>query len=370
MSTPYNGGGSEPNDPLEPNGQNDPAGYEPYPDLPAGSHPENDPYPAYGEANPASPGYQDYPAYGEASTGAFGGYDEYSAFDVNSAAAAAGASALRFHGEQLTDNVPGDGQSPHPINDPESNGYFHTKGTGKVNVFEALGWGFKTTFSNAKLWLVLGLIYLVIAAVLQFVPGFGSMLSSLAMLFFVPWVAAVALQQTLARDVNFNNGKAPAYGKSIGMMVVMGLLWSVLSLVLFTVFGAAAMSEIDLNALPQSPEEMSSMTPEEMFALMRPLLSAMGLTALVSLLFAPFISLQLYYAADNNGSFGFAFAEGFKAGARNYVKLLGLVVLCVLIAVIGAAPFGLGLIIAMPVVQLTLAYAYRQISAGPVPTEA
>ena len=134
MSTPYNGGG-----------------YEPYPEHPEGSHPENG---TGGTGDRAG----DYPAYSSPNT-----ESTYDAFEVNSAASMAGASALRFHGQQLTDNAPGDGVSPHPINDPASNGWFHVKGTGKLEVMEALSWGGKALFANAKLWIPLGVAYTVLA---------------------------------------------------------------------------------------------------------------------------------------------------------------------------------------------------------------
>ena len=125
MSTPYNDGD-----------------FQPYPEHPEGSHPENGAgYSAYNSPNSPS---------------------SYDAFEVNTAASMAGASALRFHGQQLTDNAPGDGASPHPINDPASNGWFHVKGNGKLEIIEALTWGVKAVFANAKLWIPLGVVYTVL----------------------------------------------------------------------------------------------------------------------------------------------------------------------------------------------------------------
>ena len=112
-------------------------GFEPYPQHPQGSHPENDGgYPSYDSyADPADAGN-----YADQAGNYQNGYSDYSAFEVNSAASMAGNTALRFHGQQLTDNVPGDGVSPHPINDPANNGWSHVKGTGKLNILEAIGW--------------------------------------------------------------------------------------------------------------------------------------------------------------------------------------------------------------------------------------
>lgn len=364
MSTPYNGGNDplDPNDPNRPNGGETPGygseGYQPYPEHPQGSHPEND-YPAYG----------DYSQPGVGGAEPYGTYNEYSAFDVNSAASMAGATALRFHGQQLTDNVPGDGQTPHPINDPQANGWFHTKGTGKLKVFEAIGWGFKATFSNAKLWLVLGLIYLVISMGLQFIPTVGNFLSSLAMLFFAPWMAAVALQETLVRVFSFNEAKAPAFGKTVGVAIVIGLISTLIVATMFMIFAIGALSGMDFTAIPQTPEEFAALSPEEMFALLQPVLTAMGVSLLVAILVGPFFLMQTWYAADNNGSFGSAIGSGFRAGVSNYLPLLGMTIMMGLIAVAGLLLFGVGLIVAVPVITLSMAHAYRQISAGPVPQD-
>ena len=153
----------------------------------------------------------DYPAYSSPNT-----ESTYDAFEVNSAASMAGASALRFHGQQLTDNAPGDGASPHPINDPASNGWFHVKGTGKLEVMEALSWGGKALFANAKLWIPLGVAYTVLAVLGLFLPGPGAAIGSIGMLLLAPWMVGVALQQTLVKQFTYNDAKAPAYGKTLG----------------------------------------------------------------------------------------------------------------------------------------------------------
>lgn len=347
MSTPYNSG-------------NEPGGYEPYPSHPQGSHPEND-APAYGQYEQ----YGQYNNYGNNFDTNYGG--DYSAYDVNSAASAAGASALRFHGQQLTDNVPGDGTTPHPINDPASNGWSHVKGTGRANPFQALGWGFKATFGNAKVWLVIGAIYLVLAVLLQFIPVLGGMLSSLAMIAFMPWVAGVALQQTLVREFALAEGKAPAYGKTLGVGVLIGFLATLLLTIFFVVAGMSVASSLDPATLPQSPEELTTMTADELIELAGPFLTMFGVALLLSLLVAPFFTLAPWYAADNNGQFGTAISEGFRAGARNFLPLLILTVLIMVINIVGVALAGLGLIVTMPAAALAYAYAYRQISAGPVP---
>lgn len=332
MSTPYNGGG-----------------YEPYPEHPEGSHPENGNYPTYGNPNTQNT------------------ENAYDAFEVNSAASMAGASALRFHGQQLTDNVPGDGASPHPINDPASNGWFHVKGNGKLEIMEALTWGGKALFANAKLWIPLGVVYTALAVLGQFLPGAGSMISAIGMLLLAPWMIGVALQETLVRQFTYNEAKAPAYGKTLGVTALLGVVAMIVSMILLMVLAFGALSTIDPSTLPDNAEDV---TPEQMWNLVRPILGALAVTGVIGLLVMPFFTFQTWYAADNNGSFGNAISAGFKAGASNYLKILGFVVLAGLINLVGAALFFVGLVVTLPGTMLAVAHAYRQISGGPVPKEA
>ena len=327
MSTPYNDGD-----------------FQPYPEHPEGSHPENGAgYSAYNSPN------------------------SYDAFEVNTAASMAGASALRFHGQQLTDNAPGDGTSPHPINDPASNGWFHVKGNGKLEIIEALTWGVKAVFANAKLWIPLGVVYTVLTLLGQFLPGVGSMISMIGMLAFVPWMVGVVLQQTLVKQLTYSDAKAPAYGKTLGVAALLGVVAGIVSTILLMVLAFGALTSIDPATLPDNPDNVA---PEEMWNLVRPILGALAVTGVIGLLVMPFFTFQAWYAADNNGSFGNAISGGFKAGASNYLKILGFVVLAGLINLVGAALFFVGLVVTVPGTMLAAAHAYRQISGGPVPKEA
>ena len=327
MSTPYNDGD-----------------FQPYPEHPEGSHPENGAgYSAYNSPN------------------------SYDAFEVNTAASMAGASALRFHGQQLTDNAPGDGTSPHPINDPASNGWFHVKGNGKLEIIEALTWGVKAVFANAKLWIPLGVVYTVLTLLGQFLPGVGSMISMIGMLAFVPWMVGVVLQQTLVKQLTYSDAKAPAYGKTLGVAALLGVVAGIVSTILLMVLAFGALTSIDPATLPDNPDNVA---PEEMWNLARPILGALAVTGVIGLLVMPFFTFQAWYAADNNGSFGNAISGGFRAGASNYLKILGFVVLAGLINLVGAALFFVGLVVTVPGTMLAAAHAYRQISGGPVPKEA
>ena len=389
MTTPNNG--NTPGD-NSPSGDS-PYGYEPYPDNPAGSHPENTGSSAWnpdsaGSAGTTGSGQSDFgqnsygaygangygsSEYGSNSYGASGsntygqggfGPNGYEQFDVNAAAGAAGATALRYHGQELTDGTYGDGATPHPINDPANNGWTHTKGNGKLNITDAFSWAFKTTFSNWKVWIVLGLIACAWQWLTMIVP---TGVLGIVPLFVYPVFFSAALQQTLARSFGWGDIKTPAYGKTLGVLAVFFAVVTVGMFVFLTIGMVAGFSSVDLNALPEnptSPEDFEALLP-----LLGPLLGSMGLLMLIAWFVSPFLMMTVWYASENNGSFGQAFSKGFADGKRNYLPLLGLAVLAGLLSFVGYVLAFLGMIIATPVVLLAQAHAYRQISGGPVPVE-
>ncbi|WP_297588848.1 hypothetical protein [uncultured Corynebacterium sp.] len=358
MTTP-NDGNTNPNGAS---GSSPYGGFEPYPDNPAGSHPENagnagaSAWPGSEQSSYGQNGY-DQNAYGQNS------YDQQSfdQFDVNAAAGAAGATALRYHGQQLVDGTYGDGTTPHPINDPANNGFTHTKGTGKLRVMEALSWAFKTTSGNWQTWLLFGLLAAVFMAASAFEPtGLLSLLS----IFIYPLVWSAGLQQTLSRNFSLGQVKAPTYGKTLGMSVVMGLIVFALILVVALIAGIGIFSSLDPSTLPDD----LAVIEEDPMAI-GPLVSRLAGLIGVIMLVAPFFAMQTFYAADNAGSFGEAMKAGFAAGKRNYLPLLGLSLLNGLLIGFGSLLAFVGLIVTAPVVILAMAHAYRQISGGPVPAE-
>ena len=169
------------------------------------------------------------------------------------------------------------------------------------------------------------------------------------------------------KQFTYNEAKAPAYGKTLGVTALLGVVAMIVSMILLMVLAFGALTTIDPTTLPDNPENL---TPEEMWNLLRPILGALAVMGVIGLLVMPFFMFQAWYAADNNGSFGNAISAGFKAGASNYLKILGFVVLAGLINIVGAALFFVGLIVTMPGTMLAAAHAYRQISGGPVPKEA
>lgn len=324
---------------------------------------------------------------------------DFGAFDVNSAAQASGQSALRYHGAQLavptspaaamlanddgfvgiTPSQYGDGVTPHPISNPAVNGVAHGLGTGKLSVGAALKYGFKTAYANPGTWLVLAFVYALlnnIGAVFQ--SDTVSALGMLALFFVTPLFLAAALQQTLVGPKQFvlKDIKSAAYGKTLGMSVVVGIITTLIFALLMVIGFVAGFAGADPEALlTASSGDLSAIDPSAFVTLFVGIVIAV----LIMLLISPFFIFQSFYAADNNGTFGDAFKAGFTTAKRNYGGLLGLMIVCgILMATVsgsgaasGVAAFVslvLGTLLAAPAL-LAMVYAYRQVSGGPVPHE-
>lgn len=303
---------------------------------------------------------------------------DFGAFDVNASASASGTNALRYHGTQLatyqSTGAFGDGVTPHPMNDPAANGWYHTTGTGKLRVFESLGWGFKTAYGNAGTWLVLGFLYalaMTLGTIVNMNEGVVGLLQVVAF-FALPVLIAAALQQTLVQDFSLKDISAKNYGRTLGMIVVIGLLAMVILIPLLILFGVLMFAFADLTEIMGGSSGMEFSSGWTVgFAVFTVLM------LLVSLLVAPFFGMQVFFAADNDGTFGDAFKSGFAVAKRNYGKMLGMYLLVGLLtggmSVYQNEPSWLGVIglvwgtLLAPPALLAMAYAYRQVSGGPVP---
>lgn len=343
MSTPYTGGNN-----------------------PQDNHPENFGQGSYGTPNAGEGNYYGYNGYGSEGGTYGGGFNAgYNPYDVN--ASAAGWGATRLHGTTIVDGTYGDGVQPHPVNDPQVNGWYHVKGTGKMSAIQAWGYGFKQTFANWKVWVPVGALLVLLPALLSLIPFVGNLVP-LATLFFYPFIYSFALLQTLSRQWKFDGVKSPTYGQTLGMSVVVGLVNVAITLLVFVIaamlFGGdflEAMRSLDPVAIEDDPMALAPIIGS--------VLSMIGITMLVMFFITPLFVFQAWYAADNAGTFGSAFSEGFRANTRNYGQLLLYYLIYVLLTVVIVITLGLAAIVVVPAGILALAYAYRQVSGGPVPTE-
>lgn len=330
-----------------------------------------------------TPNYENHPE----NFGPYGHPTDYSQFEVNTAAGTAGANALRYHGAQLADGFYGDGSQPHPINNPQANGWAHMKGTGRLQLGKAVSWGIKAFGTNPTIWLIIGAVVGLLALLSSATPGvILPLVAMVATILITPVITSVALQQTLVTQVK--SPSSPAYGKTLGMLALLGLIAGVVVTILAivaTMIGAAVFTT-DIDALPADPTILMD-DPEFLRSVAATLALIFALVMLGVLLLAPFIVFPIYYAADNNGTFGYALGEGMKAGARNYLPVVGLILLTMIGNLLVSIPAGIGAAglmpmaiaavlqfilaaVVTPVLMLISVHAYRQVSGGPVPEDA
>ena len=328
----------------------------------------------------ASSGYPVYPAYPNNSSSG----NQSAQFGESTAVTEAGGNALRYHGQQLADGLYGDGTELHPINNPAANGWMHTKGTGRLRIGEALSWPLKAFAANPGTLFIMGVVY----AAIGFLPSnpsfplFAAFVVMAASLLITPVIFSVVLEQTLVRE--FTSVKAPAYGKTLGMFLILAFIWGGTLGVVGGIGSIIGFASIDISALPDDPETIMS-DPALLEDITRRMMGVtFGVVGIVGLLLAPLLIFPVFYAADNNRTFGYAFGEGIKAGARNYLTSLGFTACLMGLYLIGAAPMifaltgsvspivgsfigGILNIFIAPYALLAVAHAYRQVSGGPVP---
>ncbi|AKA96847.1 hypothetical protein [Corynebacterium ulcerans] len=97
-------------------------------------------------------------------------------------------------------------------------------------------------------------------------------------------------------------------------------------------------------------------------------LGGLAVYALISLLIQPFVSFSAYYAADRRGGVKDALLWGIAVGKKNYLRILGFLILTGLISLaLMIFTLGLGTFIVFPVIYNATVHAYRQLAGGPYP---
>ncbi len=319
----------------------------------------------------ASGGYPVYPAYPDNSSSG----NQSAQFGESTAVTEAGGNALRYHGQQLADGLYGDGTELHPINNPAANGWMHTKGTGRLRIGEALSWPLKAFAANPGTLLLIGGVFAAVTVLSRSpsAPLFLAMVVGLGVLLIVPLIISLGLQQTLACKIR--NLRAPAYGKTLGMLLLLNFLQYLATSSLFAAASLFGMPSVDEMVTDPNP------TLGELHSIINPSTVVVSLAVLV---LTPLFIYTLFYAADNNRTFSYALGEGMAAGARTYLPTLGLIIVLSIADAIGAAAMLLSsnemispwsAVIATAVINLVMkpyallavAHAYRQVSGGPVP---
>jgi len=206
------------------------------------------------------------------------------------------------------------------------------------------GWGlFKVA---PGMWVAALLVWALVQIALTFVPFLGSIAGILLGPSFAVGLLAFAHGVSINRSADLSLLFA-GFKEKFSALVILGLLYLVMVVVVFAVGGILAFMLIG------SALSSHTGTPEQ-FAL--ELFTNGGITLLLALalflvLIAPVIMAYMYAPAlvfFANQSAGEAMKQSFNACLRNWLPIGVFGLLAIVLAFIGSIPFGLGLLIVLP----------------------
>ncbi len=253
------------------------------------------------------------------------------------------------------------------------------QGSGRIDVMRAISWGFRQAFRNWTVWILGVLVFLALSAVGGAIGGlFGTpaangtglavssgvnVLVSVLMMAIGVFVLRGTLHQVddpgmgwghFTRDVNF--------WPTLLLQLLIGLLTSAL---MFVVAGGAIAGFASEFA---DPTAIETATEEQLMASMGSLIGAILLVVLISVALNPLVVFMPYYLVERRADFAGAVREGFRAGVRNYLRLVLTYVVAGLLVILAVIlTFGLATIVLIGPWYLAQAHMYRQAAGGALP---
>ena len=208
---------------------------------------------------------------------------------------------------------------------------------------------------NAGMWIVLGLILLVILIVLSVIPLLGSLAASLLVPVFVGgWMLAARKVETGgALEVG---DLFAGFKDKLTPLLVLGALVLVATLVIGAVVGAlgfGAFMGMTMGGAQGSGGGMLAAMGAGMLALLVGL--ALGLVVAMAIWFAPALVVFRNVAPVD------ALKASVSASLKNIVPCLLYGIVYIVAAIIASIPFGLGWIVLVPVLLLTVYVSYKDV---------
>ncbi len=247
------------------------------------------------------------------------------------------------------------------------------KGTGKIDILAAVSWGFSTTFRNAKLWILLGLI------------GLLAIIGSAAISF---GVLAVTTDLDAVNEQELQSfGGANAASSMVGLAIALislvltpyvyrlglfqvddpatgwGHLWKDTPLLrtLGVLIVAAIVSGIVylLTMVPLNQALEDLVDPDRSVSASAVLFMVLGFV--VMLIWSVLSMFMAWAAASGQFGFGESLKTGWNIGKGNFGRLLLFVIAFQLIAPIAILlTFLLGIVVIFPAYTLMVAHMFRQ----------
>ncbi len=221
----------------------------------------------------------------------------------------------------------------------------------QVPAGQAWAWivnGFELFKANPVMWIVILLIYLAIIIPISLVPVLGSVVSTLLAPVFAAGMMwgckALANKQDLLINHLFEGFK-----KNTAQLIAVGGIY-MLSLLVIMVMVVLSLNKEVVELLMKGQE----LSPEQASAIMLPILFAM--------LFIVPILMAYWYAPVLIGLHNLTAVEAmklsFSACLKNMLPFLLYGLIFTVILVVATSPFGLGLIVAIPVMMTSLYTSY------------
>jgi hypothetical protein len=208
---------------------------------------------------------------------------------------------------------------------------------------------------NAGMWIVLALILLVAFIVLSFVPILGALVGSLvAPVFAGSWMlAARKVEAGGALDVN---DLLTGFKEKLTPLLVLGALLLVATLVIGALAAALGFGAVMGMGGAQSGLGVVTAMGAGMLALLVGL--ALGLIVAMAFWFAPALVVFRDMAPID------ALKASVTASLKNIVPFLLYSVVYFIAAIVASIPFGLGWVVLVPVLLLTVYVSYKDVFGG------
>ncbi len=208
--------------------------------------------------------------------------------------------------------------------------------------------GFNLFKANPVMWIVILLIYLAIIVPVSLVPVLGSIASTLLAPVFAAGMMWGCKALVLKQDLEINH-LFEGFKKNTAQLIAVGGIY-MLSLLVIMVMVVMSLDKEVVGLLMKGQE----VSPAQASAMMLPILLAM--------LFIVPILMAYWYAPVLIGLHNLTAVEAmklsFSACLKNMVPFLLYGLIFTVILVIAIIPFGLGLIVAIPVMMTSLYTSY------------
>ncbi|BBB25953.1 BPSS1780 family membrane protein [Amphritea japonica] len=228
--------------------------------------------------------------------------------------------------------------------------------TGPVSVSALRGWGWLTEGfghfkQNPVAWIVTMIVWVILTSVLSFIPVIGS----LAVTLLSPVISAGFMLGCREQEEGGDFRVAhlfSGFSSNVGQLVLVGLLYLVSMIVVIVVIAMFAGGAAFLLG-----DGLNSMGPDMASAMLVPIL--IGTLFIIPVVMAYWFAPAL--VALNDISAIAAMKMSFSACLKNMLPFFLYGLFMMLLFIIGSIPFGLGLLVVIPMIVASMYTSYRDI---------